>query len=134
MKKRLRLILVFTLALAVVAGIVTAVCFLTDPVDKAPDDATEQTDPSDTTNQTAEKFLKGEISATDKEGEKVTIRDYIRGDYNKYALYDMSGDGVAELIIRTGNGLTVFSIKEQELTVWYEGTTYEKPLNNRAIF
>ena len=134
MKKRLRLILVFTLALAVVAGIVTAVCFLTDPVDKAPDDATEQTDPSDTTNQTAEKFLKGEISATDKEGEKVTIRDYIRGDYNKYALYDMSGDGVAELIIRTGNGLTVFSIKEQELTVWCEGTTYEKPLNNRAIF
>ena len=60
MKKRLHLILVFTLALAVVAGIVTAVCFLTDPVDKAPDDATEQTDPSDTTNQTAEKFLKGE--------------------------------------------------------------------------
>ena len=143
MKKRLRLILLFILALAVVAGIVTAVCFLTDPVDKKPDDttqqadpddATEPTNPGDVTNQTADSFLQGKISATDKDGRKLTIQDYIRGDYNKYALYDMSGDGVAELIIRTGNGLTVFSIKEQELTVWYEGTTYEKPLNNRAIF
>jgi hypothetical protein len=115
------------IVVAIVASIVTAVCFLTDPVDKKPN-------PDDVTNQTAERFLKGEISATDKDGRKVSIQDYIRGDYNKYALYDMSGDAVPELIIRTGNGLTIFSIKEQELTVWYEGTVYEKPLNNRAIF
>ena len=115
------------IAVAIVASIVTAVCFLTDPVDKNPN-------PDDVTNQTAERFLKGEISATDKDGRKVSIQDYIRGDYNKYALYDMSGDAVPELIIRTGNGLTIFSIKEQELTVWYQGTVYEKPLNNRAIF
>ncbi len=134
MKKRLCLFLIVILTLAVVAGIVTAVYFLTDPVDKKPDDTTQQTDPGDTTNQAAEKFLKGEISATDKDGRKVTIRDYIRGDYNKYALYDMSGDAAAELIIRTGNGLTVFNANEQDLTVWYQGTTYEKPLNNRAIF
>ena len=83
---------------------------------------------------TTEKFLKGEISATNKDGRKVSIRDYLRGDYNKYALYDMSGDAVPELILKTGNGLTIFNVRDQGLTVWYQGTIYEKPLNNRAIF
>ena len=131
------------IVVAIVASIVTAVCFLTDPLDKKPDDTTQQTDPSDATGNTdpsdgidslTEKFLKGQISATNKDGEKVSIQNYLRGDYNKYALYDMSGDAVPELIIKTGEGLTIFSVKEQALTVWYHGTIYEKPLNNRAIF
>lgn len=131
------------IVVAIVASIVTAVCFLTDPVDKKPDDTTQQTDPSDATEGTkpsdvtdsiTEKFLKGEIFATNKEGRKVSIQDYLRGDYNKFAVYDMNGDAVAELILKTGEGLTIFSVKEQGLTVWYRGTIYEKPLNNRAIF
>lgn len=88
----------------------------------------------DVANQTAEKFLKGEISATDKDGRTVNVQNYIRGDSNKYALYDMSGDAAAELILKTGEGLTVFCVNEQGLTLWYCGTIYEKPLNNRAIF
>ena len=115
------------IVVAIVASIATAVCFLTDPVNR-------NTDPSDVTDSLTEKFLKGEISATNKEGRKVSIQDYLRGDYNKYALYDMSGDAVPELILKTGNGLTIFSIREQDLTVWYQGAIYAKPLNNRAIF
>ncbi len=131
------------IVVAIVASIVTAVCFLTDPVDRKPDDTTQQTDPSDATESTessdvtdsiTEKFLKGEISATNKDGRKVSIQDYLRGDYNKYALYDMSGDAIPELILKTGEGLVILAENEQGLTVWYQGTIYENPLDNRAIF
>ena len=107
----------------------------TEPTTPSKGEIIQPTDPSDVVISMAEKFLKGEISAANGDGRTVSIQDYLRSDYNKYALYDMSGDAVPELIIKTGEGLTIFSIKEQGLTVWYHhGTTYAKPLNNRAIF
>lgn len=80
-----------------------------------------------------ERFLDGKAEATNKSGNKTNIQDYLRSDYNKYAVYDMNGDAVDELILKTGNGLTIFWVTEQGLTVWYNGTVYAKPLNNRTI-
>ena len=113
MKKRLFLVAI--LALAVVAGIVTAVCFLTDPVDKNPDDATQQTDPSDATESTeptnpskgqtiqvAEPFASVLNSKKpfyfENEGKSVLLSDYYKSFW-KLTSVDIDHDGNKEIAV-----------------------------------
>ena len=83
------------------------------------------------------KFLSKKINALDKNGNTITLDEYFNDEskntYHQYAIYDMNGDDIPELIIRTVKGLDIFWIKNDKVTLWYQGTNYSKPLNNRAI-
>lgn len=83
------------------------------------------------------KFLSKKINALDKNGNTITLDEYFNDEskntYHQYAIYDMNGDDIPELIIRTVKGLDIFWIKNDKVTLWYQGTNYAKPLNNKAI-
>lgn len=83
------------------------------------------------------KFLSKKINALDKNGNTITLDEYFNDEsentYRQYAIYDMNGDDIPELIIRTVKGLNIFWIKNDKVTLWYQGTNYAKPLNNKAI-
>lgn len=82
-------------------------------------------------------FLSKKVSAVDKEGNDISFETYLNDNaqstYRKYSIYDMNGDDTPELIIKTENALDIFWIKNDKVTLWYQGTNYSKPLNNRAI-
>lgn len=82
-------------------------------------------------------FLSKKTNAVDKNGNTITLDEYFNNEskniYHQYAIYDMNGDDIPELIIKTVKGLDIFWIKNDKVTLWYQGTNYSKPLNNRAI-
>lgn len=81
-----------------------------------------------------DRFISGDISALSKNGDKVSINDYVDDStYRMYAIYDMNGDTIPELLIKTVRDFTIFWTKNNELCVWYEGTSYCSPLNNMAV-
>lgn len=83
------------------------------------------------------KFLSKKINALDKNGNTITLDEYFNDEskntYHQYAIYDMNGDDIPELIIRTVKGLDIFWIKNDKVTLWYQGTNYTKPLNNMGL-
>ena len=78
-----------------------------------------------------DKFLSGQIDAIDKDGYRRSIDSY--EDIQKYAVYDMNGDAVPELIIRSRISLDIFWINNNELTLWRTDFAYTRPLNNMAL-
>lgn len=52
----------------------------------------------------------------------------------KYALFDMNGDNIPELHIRTERFYHILTLTFGEMSLWKEVSTYSKPLNNKAIF
>ena len=83
------------------------------------------------------KFLSKKVNAIDKNGNTITLDEYFNNEskniYHQYAIYDMNGDDIPELIIKTVKGLDIFWIKNDKVTLWYQGTNYTKPLNNMAL-
>ena len=83
------------------------------------------------------KFLSKKINALDKNDNTITPDEYFNNEskntYHQYAIYDMNGDDIPELIIKTVKGLDIFWIKNDKVTLWYQGTNYTKPLNNMAL-
>lgn len=83
------------------------------------------------------KFLSKKINAVDKNGGAITLESYLddlpENAWRKYAIYDMNGDSIPELIIKTGRSFDIFWIKNDKVTLWYQGTNYTKPLNNMAL-
>lgn len=82
-------------------------------------------------------FLSKKTNAIDKNGNTIMFEAYLNSEskniYFQYAIYDMNGDDVPELIIKTVDGLDIFWIKNDKVTLWYQGTSYTKPLNNMAL-
>lgn len=82
-------------------------------------------------------FLSGQIDAIDKDGVRRNIDYYLRsnssGDVQEYAVYDMNGDAIPELIIKSRISLDIFWIYNNELTLWHSDTAYARPLNNMAL-
>ena len=82
-------------------------------------------------------FLSKKINALDKNGNTITLESYLddlpENAWRKYAIYDMNGDSIPELIIKTGRSFDIFWIKNDKVTLWYQGTNYTKPLNNMAL-
>ena len=120
------------IVVAIVASIVTAVCFLTDPVDKNPDDATQQTDSSDATENTepttpnkgetvkvAEPFA-SVLNSTksfyfENEGKSVLLSDYYNSIW-KLASVDIDHDGNKEIAV-------MFGAEDGTLILWQDGTS-----------
>ena len=81
-------------------------------------------------------FLNGERSAQD--GEYTyhidDIYEYEDETYwNRYALFDMNGDGTPELHVRSVRDYYIFTCIENVFKVWCENSHYNWPLNNGAL-
>jgi len=79
-------------------------------------------------------FLSGEHDAKSENG-IVQIADIFRGDeWNKYAFFDMNGDSIPELHVRSSGPYFIIMCWEGELIIWGGGWSYGcQPLNNGAI-
>ena len=86
-------------------------------------------------------FLKNEVGSNNKKGESYFLKDYCN-NYNKldktgngvrYALFDMTNDGIPELHVLTDLSYSVHTVEGKKLITWYEGDRYRRPLNNKAI-
>lgn len=104
---------------------------------KQPDFDQKSTSENITADVLYDEFLSKKINAVDKNGEAITFESYLDGlpenAWRKYAIYDMNGDSIPELIIKTGRSFDIFWIKNDIVTLWYQGTNYTKPLNNMAL-
>lgn len=83
-------------------------------------------------------FLNGNINA--KNGDSfVNINDIFRfGDeeqlkYNQYALFDMNGDELPELHVRSVYSYDIFTYNDENIVLWHTDVSYSHPLNNGAI-
>ena len=86
-------------------------------------------------------FLKNEVGSNNKKGESYFLKDYCNnfnkldktGNGVRYALFDMTNDGIPELHVLTDISYSVHTVEGKKLITWYEGDQYRRPLNNKAI-
>lgn len=86
-------------------------------------------------------FLKNEVGSNYKKGESYFLKDYCNnfnkldktGNGVRYALFDMTNDGIPELHVLTDISYSVHTVEGKKLITWYEGDRYRRPLNNKAI-
>ena len=86
-------------------------------------------------------FLKSEVGSNNKKGESYFLKDYCNnfnkldktGNGVRYALFDMTNDGIPELHVLTDISYSVHTVEGKKLITWYEGDRYRRPLNNKAI-
>ena len=87
------------------------------------------------------RFLKNEVGSNNKKGESYFLKDYCNnfnkldktGNGVRYALFDMTNDGIPELHVLTDISYSVHTVEGKKLITWYEGDRYRRPLNNKAI-
>ena len=86
-------------------------------------------------------FLKNEVGSNNKKGESYFLKDYCNnfnkldktGNGVRYALFDMTNDGIPELHVLTDISYSIHTVEGKKLITWYEGDRYRRPLNNKAI-
>ena len=86
-------------------------------------------------------FLKNEVGSNNKKGESYFLKDYCNnfnkldktGNGVRYALFDMTNDGIPELHVLMDISYSVHTVEGKKLITWYEGDRYRRPLNNKAI-
>ena len=86
-------------------------------------------------------FLKNEVGSNNKKGESYFLKDYCNnfnkldktGNGVRYALFDMTNDGIPELHVLTDISYSVHTVEGKKIITWYEGDRYRRPLNNKAI-
>ena len=86
-------------------------------------------------------FLKNAVGSNNKKGESYFLKDYCNnfnkldktGNGVRYALFDMTNDGIPELHVLTDISYSVHTVEGKKLITWYEGDRYRRPLNNKAI-
>lgn len=84
-------------------------------------------------------FLSGQIDAADQDRIHRNLSYYLNLDADSqennwdYAIYDMNGDEIPELLIRGRISLYIFWIYNNELALWRSDVNYSKPLNNMAL-
>lgn len=86
-------------------------------------------------------FLEDRVSSEDKENKKFHhLTDYCNWvvpgeteDGIRYALFDMTGDGMPELHVLTDISYTIHTIENYQLVEWYHADRYNRPLNNGMI-
>ena len=86
-------------------------------------------------------FLKNEVGSNNKKGESYFLKGYCNnfnkldktGNGVRYALFDMTNDGIPELHVLTDISYSVHTVEGKKLITWYEGDRYRRPLNNKAI-
>jgi hypothetical protein len=85
-----------------------------------------------------DEFLKGNISIQE-EDKTIQIKDIFVFDnevqqaYNQYALFDMNGDALPELHVRSVNSYDIFTYQEEQIKPWHTDVPYSRPQNNQSI-
>lgn len=84
-----------------------------------------------------DEFLQGENKAIFKEN-VVSIHDIIyeysvESDDLHYAYFDMNGDSIPELHLKSPIFYLILTSTNEELTLWHEASPYSSPLNNGSI-
>ena len=79
-------------------------------------------------------FFAGKVDARSEHG-KLSVNDsdvfqFDQKKLNKYAFYDMNGDGIPELLLWSSRLCYILAIEDSKLVVWYETTHYSKILNS----
>lgn len=86
---------------------------------------------------TVQQFMDGSINATDQNGQTITADQYISEAIpaydGEYALYDVTGDGVVELCVKTASSFDIFTIRDEALTLWHSHDPQYILLNNGAL-
>ncbi len=77
-------------------------------------------------------FLFKDVAAKDKQGKSLKADD-VKTAGAKYTFYDMNGDREDELLIKSDSGLKIFWVKDGNVTLWHEATSYTEPLNNGTL-
>ena len=85
-----------------------------------------------------DRFLSGEEDGLDKSGNILSLKQYLKSESsedhpNKYAVYDMNGDEIPELIIRSRISMGIFWFNNDKVNLWHQEPHYTKPLNNGAL-
>jgi len=96
------------IVVAIIASIVTAVCFLTDPVDKKPDDATQQTDPSTSTESTDPSDTTDKKTPT-TDAYNAFLDGYVTDTSVLYFTKDIDNNGTDELFIHENTAFEVYT-------------------------
>lgn len=111
-----------------------------DSIKTAGAQKTEKPGESDDPLKQYKAFLQDEISSETKSDGSWYFHDYcniaVPGEDDKelrYALYDMTGDGLPELHVLTDISYSVHTIRNGQLTEWFGGDRHCRPLNNGAI-
>lgn len=117
----------WTLLLIVIAVVIGVVC-LTNPVDN------EQ---KENTAQIYRDFFDGTetVEIRSKSYNFVELVDSV-GTVNQsvyYYFHDMNGDGVDELHLKTSMAYFIYTIKDEKMSLWYQGTIYENPTQDGNI-
>lgn len=102
---------------------------------------TEETDELSVWLKQYKAFLQDRVRSEDKENkESYYLTDYCNWvvpgkteDGIRYALFDMTGDGMPELHVLTDISYTIHTMENHELVEWYDGDRYNRPLNNGMI-
>jgi len=95
---------------------------------------TEATSDIDTALLLFNEFLSGERN-TESGDSAIHLDDIFRGDeWDKYAFFDMNGDSIPELHVRSSGLYFIIMCWKGDLIVWGGGWSYGcQPLNNGAI-
>lgn len=102
---------------------------------------TEETDELSVWLKQYKAFLQNRVSSEDKENrESYLLTEYcncvVPGEMEdgiRYALFDMTGDGMPELHVLTDISYTIHTLENHQLVEWYHGDRYNRPLNNGMI-
>lgn len=106
------------------------------PISEIADEALGSTEEpqAETDSEAYELFLKNEINAVNKEGERYRISDWITEEDNaKYNYCDIDGDGREELHIYSPWYYYVLKYDGAVLKIFYEGSRYEFPVNEEEL-
>lgn len=101
---------------------------------------TEETDKLNEKLKLYKAFLQNEIYSETRSDGSWYLRDFCNRvvpgkteDGIRYALFDMTDDGLPELHVLTDISYSIHTVENNRLVTWYEGDRYNRPLNNRAI-
>lgn len=87
----------------------------------------------DTDNTIYDNFISGKVTAAGADNKKIKITDFSSDKTAKYALFDLNGDNINELLIKSNESLKIFNVKNGSVCLIIELPTYYKPLNNGAF-
>lgn len=74
-----------------------------------------------------------EKTATPEEIYRSFLSEQAGGISGEYAVYDMNGDAIPELILKTAQEFLIYWIENGAVTLWHSDSAYTKPLNNGAL-
>ena len=78
-------------------------------------------------------FLEGKLHAVNAENRECSVTDLLENAEGKYLYWEIDGDGLEELHLRSEQNYYIIKNEEGSLHVIYEGTAYEYPVDQDEL-